>query len=708
MTLDVRGSLKNTKLSKNPFVVFDELFGNAVDAFLIRKNEDTTAKKLEITFTVTLRPADLMETDFHLKVQCEDNGCGFDDNQTKAFLTKDTSYKDDLPISGIGQCKGSGRVQYLHHFSSIDIQSVYTEDGRNISRSLKYDGTRPEIGPEDFHTSTTTKPNIGTTVTLSNAKPGVLRRVLAGKSIVDVITAKNLKTHILITFMQRLIGLRSQLGDFQVHFHVTTKNLQGVEAIDSAVLTGEDLPAITAEKPVQVHERDPETGIESAAFQTLTLSHYRLNAKQYDLPSNSIALCAKSSPVKIITERYLRTKTIANNPLDGFYHVILVEGDILDAKVNVLRDDFDIPDDLRQATLFTQDRISFEEIFDAIDDVIYDFVTPPDWQKGDIVREVRNTFGITEDMLQDTDTRIRYGDTPRSVAKRVLGKYQDLAIDDTDKLFDLKEEIHNLEPDSPKFREKVNELAWRYTATLKNIDMANLSQLVVRRSAIIEVLDLACRKQLRVQEELLEGKRKDEHLIHSVFFPKRKDSNQVLDHDIWLLSEEYQYFDYIASDMPLRSISWTAGDTLFEADIDDELAKLLRKNADDNGGKRPDIAIFSQEGSAVIIEFKSPGVDLADHIQDLMEYAQLLAAKSKGHLSKFYGYLIGDTINPNRVVGYDRFPSGRGWYGTHPIKEHNCGRMLGELNGEILYYEDVVKRAEKRLEVYKQRLSLKQ
>ncbi|SFU66637.1 hypothetical protein SAMN04488527_1101 [Aliiroseovarius crassostreae] len=41
MTLDVRGSLKNTKLSKNPYVVFEELLSNAIDSFLIRRDADT-------------------------------------------------------------------------------------------------------------------------------------------------------------------------------------------------------------------------------------------------------------------------------------------------------------------------------------------------------------------------------------------------------------------------------------------------------------------------------------------------------------------------------------------------------------------------------------------------------------------------------------------------------------------------------------------
>ncbi|MEP4190575.1 MAG: hypothetical protein ABJN51_05820, partial [Sneathiella sp.] len=125
MTLDVRGSLKNTKLSKNPYVVFEELLSNAIDSFLIRRDGDMAVTNLEVAFAVEFWPSDLLGDEIDLKVTCSDNGCGLGDEQTNAFLTKDTSYKDDLAISGIGKCKGSGRIQYFHHFADVSLKSTY-------------------------------------------------------------------------------------------------------------------------------------------------------------------------------------------------------------------------------------------------------------------------------------------------------------------------------------------------------------------------------------------------------------------------------------------------------------------------------------------------------------------------------------------------------------------------------------------------------
>src|SRR6202012_4054031 len=107
---------KNTKLSSNRYVVFEELISNAIDPFLIRKHADPSAPSMRVEIEVDFLAGDLWQEAEVMTVSCKDNGCGFGDDQLNAFLTKDTSYKDDLPIFGIGQCKGAGRIQFFHHF----------------------------------------------------------------------------------------------------------------------------------------------------------------------------------------------------------------------------------------------------------------------------------------------------------------------------------------------------------------------------------------------------------------------------------------------------------------------------------------------------------------------------------------------------------------------------------------------------------------
>ncbi|MCW2392866.1 hypothetical protein M2336_001297 [Sphingobium sp. B1D7B] len=463
---------------------------------------------------------------------------------------------------------------------------------------------------------------------------------------------------------------------------------------------------MTASVDVEVAECDPQSGSPLGRFQLFRVVHYQLDPSYYDLPRNAIALCAKASPVRDLTGYYLKARAEQNNPVNGYYHIVLVEAGYLDAHVNEQRDDFDdLPADIPD-TLFNEGTISYAAIHEAIDPVIGKMVVPSSWRREDVLTDIETQFGVSAAMLEDTDTRVQHGDSAKAVVERVLKKYQERVIGATSQIFDLKEEIARTEPDSDDFRRKINELSWMYTSSLKDFDMANLSQLVVRRAAIVEVLDLAYRKQLAIQLPQEKTKRKDERIIHSIFFPMRKDSMEISDHDIWLRSEEYHYYDYISSDKPLAGIEWEGFGKLFEPDVDVEFEALLAGREETNRAKRPDIALFSHEGSAIIVEFKAPGVSMDDHVGDLSEYAHLLAAKSRGKLRKFYCYLIGDTVNPLRLSGWTRFAEGKGYFQSAKLSDPETSIALGEMYSEILYYEDIVSRARKRIGVYREKLGI--
>lgn len=703
MTLDIRGSLKNTKISSDGYVVLEELISNSIDAFLIRQHTDPQVRSLQVSVEVDITSSGLWGDDMDVSITCTDNGCGLGDDQADAFVTKDTSYKDDLAIAGIAKCKGSGRIQYFHHFERVGVRSTFRSGTEIRTRTLVPDAGRKKIDVSDFTLTVGDELQIGTAIQLEGLKPTIRSRLYKGEPPASVFAAANLRRTMLVAFLQRLVSLKARLGDFEITFE--TRYPKG--RIERSSLSAADLPEVTAIKTVDVAERDPRSGEPLGTAQNFSISHYRLDARTYDLPRNAISFCARSSPVLDITKHYLRTVAEQNRPVEGFHHIVLIEADLLDRRVNEQRDGFhEIPDEIPVDDLFSEATVSYADIYDRIDPIIAEMVTPSGWSKDDVIKDVADKFGVIQAMLTDTDTRVVYGDSAKSVAERVLKKYQERIIADTAEIFDLRSEIETAEPHTANYRHKINELSWKYTSSLKTFDMANLSQLVVRRAAIVEILKLACGKGLAIQNVDDGQRRKDEQIIHSIFFPMRKDSRETSDHDIWLLSEEYQYYDYIASDKPLSQIEWTDGEKLFDPAIDDELTATLRRRTKDHAAKRPDIAIFGEEGSAIIIEFKAPGVPMDEHIGDLSRYAHLLAAKSNGRLKKFYGYLVGDTLDPLGMIGWKKFASGRSYFHTSDLQDPETGRMLGELYAETLLYEDVVDRASKRIGVYREKLQI--
>ena len=117
------------------------------------------------------------------------------------------------------------------------------------------------------------------------------------------------------------------------------------------------------------------------------LSHYRLDEQSFDLPPNAISFCAKSSPVLDITKRYLRTQAEQNNPVGGYRHIVLIEGDLLDQRVNEQRDGFEgIPSEIPVGELFVDETVSYEAIYDAIDPIIDAMVTPTGWTRDEVIQ----------------------------------------------------------------------------------------------------------------------------------------------------------------------------------------------------------------------------------------------------------------------------------------------------------------------------------
>ena len=434
MTLDVRGSLKNTKISSNLYTVFEELLSNAIDSFLIRRHKEPKIKNLRVKFKITFAKTDLWDGE-DLNVVCIDNGCGINDEELKSFLTKDTSYKDDLPIPGIGKCKGAGRIQFFHHFKNVKIESNYREGGNIFKRIADYAEPQKEIDFKDFKRSIGLEADIGTKISLVELKEAARERFPQGRSLSEIFSASEIKRQMFVAFLQRLVSLKEQLGDLEICFEtIHWKNNNALESIKLS-----DLPKVSKFCTVRIKECDPRTGDELGTFQDLNISHYKLDEHLYDLPKNAIAFCAKSSPVKEITSRYLRTKNEQNAPVEGNYHIVLIEGAFLDQHVNEQRDNFDnIPEELPTDDLFVDAKVGYDQIYEAIDPIIYDLVTPSGWKKEDVIADMAQKFGVGEIMISDTDTRIRYGDDAETVVERVLKKYQEKIIKETSELYRLK------------------------------------------------------------------------------------------------------------------------------------------------------------------------------------------------------------------------------------------------------------------------------
>jgi len=505
MTLDVKGGLKNTEISSNQYVVIEELISNAIDSYLIRKNLETDVPKFFAELKIDFYPSSLIDdTQYDISILCRDNGAGFGDAQVKAFVTKDSTYKDYLKIQGIGKCKGAGRIQYFHYFRSLKIDSYFSEELTYKRRTLDVHSETREISESNFITSTNPEEKTETSVCLIGIQNRLFSEQPINNNLRSDFSARAIYNFLYTTFLQRFIILRNIIGSFTI-------SITEIQGVDSEIITinSENLPSPTSVEQIPIICTHGKT---SQNLPILKVTRYSLPLGQFKDSQHEVALCANSATVQSLTKYYLRKSQDRKTPIDENFELLLIESELLEEKVNIQRDGFNIPKECSSNNELIQD-ISLQDIIESLEEYVYSILTPKDFDREALLASTQTKFGISQSMLEAVNIKIHYSDTEANIAKRVLKKYQEEIVNETSDIFDIKQKLLDLDPRTQDFRDKVNELSWKYTSTIKKMDMANLSQLVVRRSSMIEVLKKAVGLLLGCQDET--GVRRDDEKNNS-------------------------------------------------------------------------------------------------------------------------------------------------------------------------------------------------
>ena len=238
MALDILGGRKNTAVNHSHYVVFEEMLSNAIDSYLIRRSRLPTAPPFWMRVCVKISQTDFFDPKFDVEISCTDNGAGFGEDEVKAFVTKDSTYKDLLRISGIGKCKGAGRIQFFHHYERIAIDSVFERDGKIQRRQLQVDDSTRLVSEQSFVATPADGSQIETTFTLKGRRPSALtpEQKADEASIPQIFSAKAIAGHLYTTFLQRLIILKKLIGNFGIEVESRHGDVSDKEFIDDKEL----------------------------------------------------------------------------------------------------------------------------------------------------------------------------------------------------------------------------------------------------------------------------------------------------------------------------------------------------------------------------------------------------------------------------------------------------------------------------------------
>ena len=231
-----------------------------------------------------------------------------------------------------------------------------------------------------------------------------------------------------------------------------------------------------------------------------------------------------------------------------------------------------------------------------------------------------------------------------------------------------------------------------YCSSVTQLSQASLAEYVVRRKAVIDLLE----KALEITEV---GSYSKESRLHSIICPMQVTSDDVQfeEMNLWLIDDRLAYHQFLSSDQPMRTLP------VLESDVT----------------RRMDIAIFDKAisysaeedaiNSITIIELKRPQRDdlTADDKNPLNQVLRYVSDIKAGKVKKangrgfgnvqnaaFYCYVIADItdslIEDAENAGLNRTPDGEGFFGYNTPR----GAYI-----EVISYDKLVKDAKKRNQV---------
>ena len=687
------GVIRDVKRSKISLQPVYEAFTNSLEAIRIKENQNIDFKgKIEIKIYST-QNTDQSYT--FSKLQISDNGVGFDDKEFKRFNT----YKDFT--KGFKNL-GSGRIQFTHYFDTTKIKSKYQDNGSFREREFFVSKNENYLKRNSitFHKSDieSSEKSTGTILIFE----GLLDQT---RNIYHTLNDSTLKDALLKRYIQYFCLNKESLPEIIIE-HFVFNDKEGKSTISKS-----DIPKIDKSDNVKVHyskiSDDAKSIIETENFETFTINSYKLD-KSF-LKHNDLKLTSKHEVIENFEIDLLSLSK--DEVIDNSHFLFLVSSNYLDDKDTNERGELDIPNN----DIFSNDPNIFNEeviILDLLENKINSSINHlyPQIEKIQEkhqldLKNLKEMFLLPEDL--DCEIEISINDSDKKILEKFYTAEAKKKAELDSNLKDSIERLNHLDTTSDDFSNSLDEEIERITRVIPQQNKAELTHYVARRKLVLELFSLMLNRKLSVQND--GSRNNDEALLHNLIFQQNTTTPEKS--DLWIINEDFIYFQGL-SEFQLSEIKFK-GENIIREDLTEEEKQFINSIGEKRLDKRPDILLFPQEEKCIIIEFKNPNVSVSAHLNQINSYATLLRNFSipKMKLTTFYGYLIGEKIEPNDVRTYDAdFKNAYNFdYLFRPSKTiagmfKNEGKD-GTLYTEVVKYSTLLERAKNRNNIFIKKLT---
>ncbi len=685
------GAISKIRKSQDQLQPIYEAFTNSLEALKLLSNATDNGF---ISVKLFYKKNNLLGIREFDSITIEDSGIGFNEQEFDRLI--------NLNDTGKGfHNKGSGRVQFLHYFDKTEFNSVFSDAKSktgfkqrkfSLSKSeafLKHNAIIKHESNEDIEVAE--EPT--TTVNFKTPLNEVDRKFYNELSVSDL--KENLITRYLALFCER----RESLPKITIEDSIDGKPKSKLEIKSS------DIPRMDKQDKFKVYYsklgNDGKGINKSDKFETLDLKCFKIPIEQ--LKRNGLKLTSKGEIAKDLKLESL----LVGDHIEGNRYLFLVSGDYINDKdtdtrgnLNILTTD-DFKKKLSEGAMFSEEEILLDDIREVANEkilTIYKEIKLRLKEKDKEVDKLKNMFLLNPEYIKEA--KIKLNDTEEEILEKV---YRVDARVTAKKDAEIKRRVDNLDSLNPnakdfneKFVEEVNEL----TQAIPLQNRTQLAHYVARRKLVLELFDKILDRKLNIQQT---GKGNNvEALIHNLLFQKGSDKPE--NSDLWIINEDFIYFDG-ASETPLSKIK-IKGKDVFKKKFSEEEERYIKSLGENRKLQRPDVLLFPDEGKCIILEFKAPDVNAADHLTQIDLYANLIRnyTEDKFQLTTFYGYLIGESIESRDVLG--RVSSYEESYQFDYLFRPSTkvtgfdGRTHGSLYTEVIKYSTLIARAKRRNSIF--------
>lgn len=614
MQIDVKGKVQNLKLSPSDRLV--PLFEAIVNSIQATRKGD----KAELTITAFRQTTqEVLNEDDRKYQQIEsfeivDYGEGFNHDNYQSFKTAESTYKSSLG------CKGVGRFTWLKAFETVEVESVYLDNQEKKKLTFGFSVDDVDFESEKLISAEQSE-RVRTKVSLKEIQDPYRTRL--PKNLDNI--ASEIIEHSLIYFLEGKIKSFKLLGD-----------------------CGESIDLLVVFETTYSHEiEQKEFSIGSNQFKAHFFKNYKITKQK----NHKVFLCADSRSVRGYTlKEYEENVPPIFEDINGlkFNYSIYVTSSYLDQYVNQERTGFRIAE---KVDLCDEDADSPAINTIIIELMLYGrtvfepFLEPMYAKHKEMIERYVNHAGyeyrhiIKNRPLWLNTIPFDLSDEKLDIELHKLNRNYELELKQEAQR--LKDELkHSKVKDYPAYKESLQ----KYTEDLNEIGKSNLAKYIVHRKAVIDALEFSL--------ELQDGdKYALEDTVHDIIMAIRSTSDDVQEHNLWLIDERMAYHKHLASDKSFKSVT----------DIDSK--------------ERPDLLVFNnpvvygddkrETSTAIIVEFKRPMRDnyngsdnpidqVTGYVLKLRKPDQIMDERGREiHLNKripIYCYVICDLTSSIRDI----------------------------------------------------------